>query len=119
MKEISVIRSFLEIESWKWPKRFSKDFSKKERWYLTSLSIHDIRHFWYATCKSTPKPAHFCDKIAKIGPDRPKFRILHAKRVHRLEKSTPPPPVSKKAEFFKIKTFIRFLEKGEMVAGKV
>ena len=54
-----------------------------------------------------------------MGQNRPTFRILYAKKVHRLEKITPPSPVSKKTEFFKIKMFIRFLEKGEMVAGKV
>ena len=97
---------------------FKRFLEKREM--VPDVSRHiDIRHFWYATCKSTPKTAQFCDQIAQIGPDRPKFHIFHAKRVHRLEKSTPPPPVSKKTEFFKIKMFITFLEKGVMVAGKV
>ena len=57
--------------------------------YCHAQCIPDIFQFWYTATRFEPvKRAQICDKIAKMGQNRPKVRILFAKKGTGLKKDT-------------------------------
>ena len=71
--------------------------------------IPDICLFWHTTTlfrpvESTPKGAQICEKMAKIGRKGPKYAknwCFLYRKVHLLEKSSPPPLVMTNISFDK------------------